>query len=154
MPTLVQRNLFEPDVYREFLSRIEKLTPDTKPQWGKMNAAQMLAHCAEIQEVMNGKELRNTPFFVKLLKGVIRNAVTNLTPYPRNSRTHPQYIVSDARDFDREKARFLAALEAMIAMGPEKASQIPHSFFGPMTAEEKGWSMYKHHDHHLQQFGV
>jgi hypothetical protein len=42
----------------------------------------------------------------------------------------------------------------MIAMGPEKASQIPHSFFGPMTAEEKGWSMYKHHDHHLQQFGV
>ncbi|MDZ4701027.1 MAG: DUF1569 domain-containing protein [Rhodothermales bacterium] len=154
MPTLVQRNLFEPAIYREFLARVEKITPETQPQWGKMNAAQMMAHCAEIQEVMNGKELKNTPFFVKLLKGVIRKAVTNLTPYPRNSRTHPQYIVADARDFAREKARFLAALDAMISAGPEKASQIPHSFFGPMTAEEKGWGMYKHHDHHLTQFGV
>ncbi len=154
MPTLVKRNLFEPAVYREFLARINQITPETKPQWGKMNAAQMMAHCAEIQEVMNGKELKNTPFFVKMLGGVIRKMVTNQTPYPRNSRTHPQYIVADARDFAREKARFIAALDTMIALGPEKASQIPHTFFGPMTAEEKGWSMYKHHDHHLQQFGV
>jgi len=30
----------------------------------------------------------------------------------------------------------------------------PHTFFGRMTADEWGILMYKHIDHHLQQFGV
>ena len=28
----------------ELTSRLEKLSPDSKPQWGKMNAPQMVAH--------------------------------------------------------------------------------------------------------------
>ena len=36
--------IFNEDVLNENLIRLEKLTPNTQPLWGKMNVAQMLAH--------------------------------------------------------------------------------------------------------------
>ena len=118
-----------------------------------MTAAQMLAHCSEIQEVTNGKELKNTPFIVKLFRGMIRNMVLSEKPYPKSSKTHPQYKQTTDRAFDAEKNRLLAAL-AQFADGREKTESIEHALFGKMTTDEKGWSMYKHLDHHLTQFGV
>ena len=82
----------------------------TQPQWGSMTAAQMLAHCAEIQEVSNGKELKNTPFIAKLFRGMIRKMVINDKPYPKNTKTHPQYLQTKACDFANEKKRLLDAL--------------------------------------------
>jgi len=38
------KNLFDPVVKQKIIDRINKLTPQTKQQWGKMNVAQMLAH--------------------------------------------------------------------------------------------------------------
>ena len=67
-----EKSLYDPEVYDDILKRIENLTPDTTPQWGKMDAAQMLAHCAEIIDVSNGKPLLNTPFIAMLFKGYIK----------------------------------------------------------------------------------
>ena len=38
------KNLFDPSVKQEIINRINTLHPDSQPQWGKMNVAQMLAH--------------------------------------------------------------------------------------------------------------
>jgi hypothetical protein len=38
------KNLFEPIVKKDILDRINKLRPESQPQWGKMNVSQMLAH--------------------------------------------------------------------------------------------------------------
>ena len=38
------KNLFDPAVKQEIIVRINKLTPKTLHQWGKMNVSQMLAH--------------------------------------------------------------------------------------------------------------
>ena len=67
-----KKSLYSSEVYENCLNRIEQLTSETLPQWGTMTAAQMLAHCSKIQEVTNGKELKNTPFIVKLFRGIIR----------------------------------------------------------------------------------
>ena len=151
MDTLVKKSLYSHDVYQRCLARIGKLTPETQPQWGSMSAAQMLAHCAEIQEVTNGKALENTPFMVKLFKGMIRKMVVNEKPYPKNTRTHPQYKQMAEQDFETEKGRLLGALAQFIE---EEGTPGRHPLFGAMSVEEKGWSMYKHLDHHLSQFGV
>ncbi len=149
-----KKSLYSPEVYQNCLSRIEELTAETKPQWGSMSAAQMLAHCAEIQEVFNGKELKNTPFIAKLFKGMIRNMVVSEKPYPKNLRTHPQYKQTIDRDFETEKKRLLGSLDKFVNMDEEEAKQIKHPLFGKMTAEEKGWGTYKHLEHHLDQFSV
>jgi len=151
METTTKQNLYDEDVYRAVLGRMDQLTPETQPQWGSMSAAQMLAHCAEIQEVTNGKPLENTPFIVKLFKGMIRKMVLNEKPYPKSTKTHPQYRQTSDRDFETEKRRLLDALAKFKA---EEGVARTHPLFGAMDAEEKGWSMYKHLDHHLSQFGV
>ena len=151
---LQRKSLYTPEVYEDCLQRIGRLTPDSKPHWGSMTAAQMLAHCAEIQEVADGKPLVNTPFVVKLFKGMIRNMVVNDKPFPKNTRTHPQYRQQSTRDFETEKQRLLASLATAINSEKEHRDQPNHPLFGEMTREEKGWSMYKHLDHHLAQFGT
>lgn len=154
MAALTKKSLYSEDVYKGILSRINKLTADSKPEWGDMSAAQMLAHCAEIQEVTNGKELKDTPFIAKLFKNMIRKMVVNDKPYPKSTRTHPQYLQTQERDFDAEKKRLLSALDTFVNTETEKAELIIHPLFGKMSGDEKGWGMYKHLDHHLTQFGV
>lgn len=151
---MAQQSLYDPDTYEHVLQRVEALSHDSQPGWGSMTAAQMLSHCAEVLEVANGKALQNSPWFIKLFKGMIRRQVVGPKPYPRSSATHPQYVISDPRDFSAERKRLVDALAAMKAEGPEGASNTVHELFGRMTADEKGWAMYKHLDHHLSQFGV
>jgi hypothetical protein len=146
-----KQSLYDQQVFEETLKRIDNLTPETKPQWGKMDAAQMLAHCAEVIDVSNGKPLKNTPFLVTLLKGPIKKAVVGPKPYPKNSKTHPQYRQTEPKNFEEEKGRLLNSLDKMKELEGKK---IYHSLFGVMSQEDKGWAMYKHLDHHLQQFGV
>jgi hypothetical protein len=119
-----------------------------------MNVAQMLAHCAEIFEVTNGKELKGTPWFVKLMGGLIKRMVLSPKPYPKETGTHPQYVVADERQFETEKQRLLNALEQFATADKAIAEQRKHPIFGTMTLDEQGWSMYKHLDHHLAQFGA
>ena len=149
-----RKSLYSPEVYQDCLNRIDQLSPASSPEWGRMTPAQMLAHCTEVQEVTNGKELKNTPFVAKLLKGMIRNMVVGDKPFPKSMKTHPQYEQTEDRDFETEQKRLLDALNRFFAAEKESAGQRKHPLFGVMTAEEKGWSMYKHLDHHLTQFGV
>lgn len=111
----------------------------------------MLAHCAEIQEVSNGKNLAGTPIIVRVFGPLIRRMVLSHKPYPRSTRTHPQYVQTEPRDFETEKLRLVAAIDSFVDAGP-RASR--HPIFGHMSARDRGWACYKHLDHHLTQFGV
>lgn len=148
---MASTNLYDLDTYHATLARIERLTRETQSQWGRMSVAQMLAHCAEIVEVTNGKPLENTPLLVRVFKGMIRKMVVNEKPYPKNTKTHPQYLQVAERDFETEKAKLLDALDRF--RDQEEAAP-EHPLFGVMSREESGWSMFKHLDHHLRQFGV
>ncbi len=82
---------------------------------------------------------------------MIRKMVVGEKPYPKSSKTHPQYLQTSTKDFGTEKQRLLKALDKWKGMEGEK---IDHALFGVLTQEEKGWSAYKHLNHHLTQFGV
>ena len=147
-------DFYDSDTYDSLLPRIASLTAETRPKWGEMNSAQMLAHCAEIAEVAGGKALVGTPWYVKLMSGFIKRMVLSDKPYPRSTKTHPQYVMSSAQDFEEQTVRLLDILSKLKASGPEGAESERHDLFGKVTAEEAGWAAYKHLDHHLVQFGV
>jgi uncharacterized protein DUF1569 len=149
-----QPSLYDAPTFTTIAGRIEALSEDSPAGWGQMNPAQMCAHCAEVQEVSNGKPLVGTPWVVKLMGPFIRRMVLGPKPFARAIRTHPQYEIEHGQDFAEQRDRLLAALKRMNDEGPEKASESVHPLFGRMTADEKGWAMYKHIDHHLAQFGV
>jgi len=143
--------LLDDAVWESCLERIERLSSDARPRWGRMSVAQMLAHCAEVQEVMNGKPLEGTPWLLRLAGPLIKRAVLSRRPYPKGVKTHPQYLQTSDKRFEPEKRRLLKALDEFRVAGAEGAR---HPLFGPMSAEEAGWGAFKHLDHHLRQFGV
>ncbi len=147
-------DLFKEEDFKSCLARIENLGMENTAQWGTMDISQMLAHCAEVQEVLNGKALKDTPFLLKLFKGFIKKSVISKKPYPKNSKTHPQYIVESKKDFTAEKTRLVNALQNMQNERIEDSKSITHTLFGNMSRAERGWAAYKHLDHHLNQFGV
>ncbi len=149
-----RKNFYDNDIYEALLGRIARLTSDAAPDWGKMSAAQMCAHCAEVAEVANGKTLVGTPWYVRLMGGMIKKMVVSEKPFPRGARTHPQYEIGATVGFDEQKARLLAVLRAMHSAGRDQAGENRHPIFGAMTADEHGWVTYKHLDHHLTQFRV
>ena len=148
-------NTFDPKTTEEIFKRLEKLNYMSKPQWGKMNVAQMLAHLNVTYDLAYNRVQSPANFFVKLmLKLFVKPIVTNDKPYKKNSQTAPVFIISNERDFEKEKSIFIDNVKKTEADGVAFFEGRISSSFGPMTAKEWSTQFYKHIDHHFTQFGV
>lgn len=148
------RNLFQPDALAEILQRINKLTPSSQRQWGKMDVAQMLAHCSSTLEVAIGKKNLPRLFIGRILAPFMKSNAYNDKPIPKNSPTDKSFIIADPKDFEKEKSRLISLVKEFANGGEGKVTTHPHSFFGRLTPVQWSQSTYKHLDHHLTQFGV
>ena len=148
------KNLFEPSTVAEVKERIGALHPESERVWGKMNVSQMLAHCSAAMESAVGERNPQRLFIGRLLGPIAKPDFLSEKPMKRNSPTDKSFVIHDERDFSRERARLLGLIDRFAAAGPDGCTKHPHSFFGPLKAEEWARGTYKHLDHHLQQFGV
>ncbi len=147
-------SLFEPQTAQNIIARINQLQPTSQRQWGKMNVAQMLKHCNEALGTATGDVTTKTPFFIKLLAPVIKKTVMSEKPYKPGLPTAKEFIVTDVREFEKEKHNVLDRINKFILNGESSVDGLKHSAFGKLTAYEWGYSQWKHFDHHLKQFGV
>ena len=148
------KTIFNEADKNEIISRIEKLTPETQHVWGKMNVGQMLAHCALGAEWPTGSVvIKSSPiaFIGQFFK---KSLIHSDKQFGKNSPTAPELTMVDQKDFEKEKAAFIAAINKLNAGGEKGIKTEKHAFFGKMTPEEWGILNYKHADHHLRQFGV
>lgn len=149
-----------PSVYENktneiFLNRLEKIKFDTKPQWGKMNAAKMLAHVNVAYDLAFGKLTVKNNFFMKfILKTFVKKIVTNEKPYKQNSQTAPIFIISTEKDFIQEKTKLISYIKEVQDKGIKYFEGKESPSFGPLTAVEWNNLFYKHLNHHFNQFGV
>jgi hypothetical protein len=148
------KNLFEKETYGEVIQRINGLTPTTQGQWGKMNVSQMLAHCKEAFKVPLSEKKMPRMFIGYLIGWAFKAKLYNDSPWKKNLPTASNFIIKDEREFEKEKAELMALINQFYTGGPEKAGLFPHPVFGTFTKAQWGQSMYKHLDHHLQQFGA
>ncbi len=148
------KNLFQPEVLEEIKERVEKLTPNSKKNWGKMEVAQMLAHCSAALEVAVGIKSPPRIFIGRLLAPFLKKHLINDKPFKKNTPTDKSFLVIDQRNFEKEKQRMLELITQFSIGGPQHVTTHPHSFFGKLSAEEWSSGMFKHLDHHLKQFGV
>jgi hypothetical protein len=147
-------SLFNKEESNRIIDRINQLTPTSQAVWGKMNVAQMLAHCQAPLNVAMGKETFKRNLFGILFGKLAKKSVVSDKPFKRNLPTAPSFIVKETRDFNAEKAKLIDLVNTFTENGVEGLSRDPHPFFGPMTTAEWDKSQWKHLDHHLQQFGV
>ncbi len=148
------KNLFNKETYDEICNRINALSANSQRQWGKMNAAQMLAHCKEAFKVPLSDKKMPRMLLGLLLGWAIKKKLYNEEPWKKNLPTAPNFIIKDDRDFEKEKKELMDMISAFHNGGPGNVGKFPHPMFGSFTSEQWGKSMYKHLDHHLMQFGV
>jgi len=149
------KNLFESAAVNEITDRMAHLRPDSERQWGKMNVAQMLAHCSLAIGMAEGKVSPPRIMLGRLLgPSAKKSLIVNGEPMRRNAMTEKSALVTDERDFMVERQRMRESIDRFASGGPGICTKHPHFFFGPLTPVEWAVLMYQHLDHHLRQFGV
>ncbi len=143
--------LHDPAFRASIQQRIRSLSPGSTRQWGKMSADQMLHHLNIALESALGRipvRRLNLP-----LPGVLLKWIVLYMPWPRNSRTAPEFVAGDRYDFEAERAHCLALVDELAAR-PLNGQWLHHQTFGPMTGAETSRLQARHLDHHLRQFSA
>lgn len=149
------KNIFDTTVYHEVLERINTLNQESQPQWGKMDVAQMLAHCSVAYDGIYEENQTPTGGFKKfMLKLFVKKNVVGEAAYKKNSRTAPEFLIVDKRDFSKEKEQLINYLTKTHDLGAAHFDGKESRSFGKLATNEWNNMFYKHINHHLNQFGA
>jgi hypothetical protein len=148
------QNLFQPESATGIVMRIARLKPAAKALWGKMNAAQMLAHCKAPLEVALGDRILKHSFIGWLFGKMAKKKMLKEPPFQHNLPTEGTFVVKDERVFSDEQEQLFTLIKRFAEADPQTIAARVHPFFGKMTIDEWGILQWKHLDHHLRQFGV
>jgi hypothetical protein len=136
----------------ELVVRLGRLNLESKPQWGKMNCEQMLAHLADgfrmtlgdLAPKSKGGPLRFAP---------LKKLVIYWLPFPKGVPTAPELIARPSEGIEKE-SEAVRELLTRIAQSSGRTAWPEHPAFGKLSAQDWGVLGYRHMDHHLRQFGV
>lgn len=148
------KNLFERETVDEAISRIDTLQPTSQRHWGKMDVAQMMAHCSITMDIASGRLNLPRIFIGRLIAPFLKSIYTDEKPFGKNGATGKELVVADRRDFAREREQLKVKIRQFYDGGEAGCTRHPHPFFGSLTPQAWSRGMYKHLDHHLRQFGV
>jgi len=152
----MKNNIFKGETIVGLTNRLDKLESTSTPKWGKMTVGQMLAHINVAYEMAYDERNHKKPNgFVKfMLKMLVKDKVVGDKPFKKNGQTAPQFLMTETKDFNVEKARVISYMEKTKNLGEAHFEGKESHSFGKLTAKEWNTSFYKHLDHHLTQFGV
>ena len=149
------KNIFDASITDEVINRIHKLTPESKPLWGKMSVSKMLAHCSVTYEMIYEDKHPKPGFLMKfILKQFVKKKVTNEVPFGKSLQTAPQFIIKDDKNFLEEKNWLIGYILKTQRLGENYFDGKESDSFGKLTKTEWNNMFYKHLDHHLSQFNV
>ena len=149
------KNTFNSAEAGEIIERINHLDGKSEAVWGKMNVSQMLAHCNVTYELIyTDKHPKPGAFLKFMLKVMVKKLVTSEKPYKRNGQTGPMFIITDEKDFGKEKEQLIAYINKTQQLGEGHFEGKESHSFGALTAKQWNTMFYKHLDHHLRQFGA
>ena len=136
--------------------RINRLTPETKRLWGKMDVTQMLTHMNDAFRIALGMKpaVDTSNFFTHNITFPV--AVYILPFWPKGEATanelDQQKQGSKPREFYTELEFLLKMMDVFNEREPQKLK--PHPMFGKLNKTQWRDLLVKHLNHHLRQFGV
>ena len=142
----------------KLISAIKKLTPETKPKWGKMNATQMVWHCKKFiifyQNEKNYPPNLRTKTLGYMHLFFLRHILKwDYDKYPKNTPTLKFFDPAKAKDVDLEdeKKELIKRLKMVNEYDQEFIVNPMHGKVKRDTFKEV---VRGHTSFHLKQFGV
>jgi hypothetical protein len=149
--------VLDASVAKNLLDRLARLSPDTRPLWGKMNALQMVCHLNDSFGLAMGAKTASediTFFNRTVIRWVALRAPMT---WPKGVPTRPEMdqLVGGTPpvEFLRDKAALAATIETF-ARQPRTFQFSRHPLFGELSEWEWMRWGYLHADHHFRQFGI
>lgn len=154
--SLIYPPIYLKEVSQKMVDRINNLSPKTQPQWGTMNAAQMLAHCDVAYQMVYEPQKFKKPGAVArfMITLFAKKMVVGDKPYPKNGRTAPGFIVPAEQDFEESKRILIEHIWRVQQDGEKTFDGKESHSMGNLASAEWNMLFSKHLDHHLKQFGV
>lgn len=145
--------LFKQSDRDAIVRRIDRLTEDGHPLWGRFTAPEMVSHLiAAFQEAMGRGD--GAPGKGPLARQPLQWLVIHVLPWPKGKAQAPANLL--ARKPGSWAADVAALRDAVRRLAErDPGGEWPSSgFFGRLSGKSWGALLYKHCDHHLRQFGV
>ena len=149
------KSIFNTEACQEILDRFENISQGHQAIWGEMNVSQMLKHCQKPIKLAFGEEEVTKPnLLMRLMIKFIKPTLYNEKPWKQGLPTAKEFVVRDNIDFEIEKVELKKLIKRMRESESYFTPSKKHPIFGNMKSWMWGQSVYKHLDHHLQQFGA
>lgn len=146
------KTILNPTDLLNLKERINALSLSSKRKWGTMTVEEMAVHCTKQLQLALG-EIPSVPQGSALMRTALVKWISfSALPWPKGSMT-PNEMNKDKNSFqlkeiETEKSELINHLDKVI----QASTLFPHPFFGTLSRKEWGQLIYKHIDHHLQQF--
>ena len=148
------KSILNPVEKNEIIERIEKLTSESKPLWGKMNVLQMLEHCTTSVKLALG-EIKPELIKERLEFGIkAKPRVFETEEFGKSLPTSKEFLEFTEGDFDSKKSGLIYYINYYSNQNPESEVLHIHPILGDLNVKEWGILIRKHTNHHLEQFGV
>ena len=146
-------SIYDSSVNETLVGRIDALTNQSMPLWGKMSVSQMLKHLAVPYNDLLVNTSSKSPL---IILGILfmKSTLTNEKPFRKNAPTAKNFIIKDEPDFEYSKNDLKSKMLNIHNRGKEYFEGKEHLLLGKLTAVQWNNMLYKHLDHHLRQFGV
>jgi hypothetical protein len=145
------KTIFDQTTREELKNRIGALNESSVALWGKMTVSQMIRHNSQWDEMALGKTRYKQSLMGKLFGKMALKNILKDGPVKKNMPTVPSFKITHDPDFAAGKKKWLELIDEYANFSNDG---FIHPFFGKMNKEDIGRLVYKHADHHLQQFNV
>jgi len=146
------KSVWDPAVRQDLAARLQRLSPELTPAWGRFTAPQMLAHVVDALGMAFG-DVPTKSKRLPLRHPPLKQLVIYWLPFPRNAPTATELISRVPASWDGEVGSCRTLIERF-AREPRARTWPEHPAFGPLDARQWGILAYRHTDHHFRQFGV
>lgn len=147
-------SIYDKATTEAYIKRINLLTKDSKPLWGKMSVDQMLSHCQAPIDFAFGNTPMKANFIMRILGRMLKGKILKSNQFKKDSPTAPSFIRNGAYDFDQTRNELIEKINKFSDLGTTAIKTTKHPFFGEMTHDEWSKLHTMHLEHHLRQFGV
>ena len=146
------KSTFQSHARHELLERLERLSPEQRPLWGRMTAPQMVSHLLASMRMALG-DLAVASKRLPLRYPPIKQLVIYWLPFPKGAPTAPELVTRVPEEWSADVAALGDAIARLAGRDP--GGRWPdHPAFGVMSGRAWGVLTYRHVDHHLRQFGA
>lgn len=142
--------------FAELSLMLGQLQPETRPQWGIMNPAQMCRHCSSfIKLSMGEKKVSRTTRIIGWLFGKMMYryfSSKTIYTFPKNLQTLPEVKQRSDRvlDFDQERD----SLARLLERASKISGHVRHPLYGRMPTTQLQGLIALHTAYHFRQFGL